>query len=288
MRLRLYRGLIRVSALPDKIKAIKMAKEFFSQRTVVLAHRGMPCTYPENTIIGFRAALDNGADVLETDIHFTKDKKFVVIHDDALERTTDGRGKAGDHPLSELKTLDAGYHFTTDGGQTYPFRGKGLRLPCLEELLKEFPDKRFNIDLKDDNPGQVKYYAEAIKKLKAENRVLTASRYHGNIKELRKIIPEAATALSLREIIFFLIAASLRLLCLIRIRGDAFQIPEYYKRIRIAKEFFIKKARSKKLDVHVWTINDRDKMKRLLEMGADGLFTELPGVLNEVIEECRG
>ena len=101
----------------------------------IVAHRGDSAFFPENTIPAFQSAAELGVDVIETDVHLTKDGKIVIWHDPTLERNTDGKGRIEDHTYSELLEYDAGYNFTTDG-ETYPFRGKGVHLALLDEALK--------------------------------------------------------------------------------------------------------------------------------------------------------
>lgn len=154
-------------------------------RPLVIAHRGLgqtfhregltaeTCTaerifppehpYLENTIEGFRAAFDAGADVVEFDVHPTTDGHFVVFHDWTLDCRTDGTGVTRDKTLDELKRLDVGYGYTDDGGKTFPFRGKGVGLmPTLDEVLAGFPDRRFLVNIKSDIPAEGEALAARI------------------------------------------------------------------------------------------------------------------------------
>jgi len=94
-----------------------------------------------------------GAGVLELDVHTTADGRVVVIHDDVVDRTTDGTGAVREMTLAELKRLDAGYRFTRDRGATFPFRGEGVGIPTLEEVYDEFGDVPINIEIKGERPG---------------------------------------------------------------------------------------------------------------------------------------
>lgn len=108
--------------------------------------------YIENTIASIQAAFEYGATIVEFDIRPTKDKQFVVFHDDELDCRTNGKGKVSDYTVADLKQLDIGYGYTFDGGKTYPFRGKGIgKMPTLEEVLRHFPNKKFLIDNKSGN-----------------------------------------------------------------------------------------------------------------------------------------
>lgn len=146
-------------------------------RPLLLAHRGLAqrferagltattCTatrifppehpYLENTIASMRAAFAAGADVVEFDIHPTRDGHFAVIHDWTLECRTNGTGVTREHSLAELQALDIGYGYTADGGQTFPFRGKGVGLlPSLDEVLATFPERAFLINVKSNDPAE--------------------------------------------------------------------------------------------------------------------------------------
>jgi glycerophosphoryl diester phosphodiesterase len=146
-------------------------------RPVLLAHRGLAqdfdregltgdtCTaarmlpprhdYLENTLRSMAAAFALGADVIELDVHPTTDGKFAVFHDWTLDCRTDGKGVTREHDMAYLRTLDVGYGYTTDGGKTFPFRGKGIGLmPSLDEVLARFPDRRFHINVKSNDPAE--------------------------------------------------------------------------------------------------------------------------------------
>jgi glycerophosphoryl diester phosphodiesterase len=148
-----------------------------STRPLVIAHRGLgqafhregitaeTCTadrilppehpYLEDTIAGFAAAFAAGADIVEFDVHPTTEGHFVVFHDWTLNCRTDGHGVTREHSLAELKALDIGYGYTADGGTTFPFRGKGVgAMPTLDEVLAAFPDKRFLVNVKSDDPQE--------------------------------------------------------------------------------------------------------------------------------------
>ena len=137
----------------------------------LIAHRGMHQTYDkagverdtctasridaprhgflENTIASMKAAFENGAEVVELDVHLTPDKVFAVFHDWTLDCRTDGRGVTEETPMRALKTLDIGYGYTADGGRTFPFRGKGIGLmPTLTEVFDALPDGRFLVNFK--------------------------------------------------------------------------------------------------------------------------------------------
>src|ERR687883_338619 len=114
----------------------------------VVAHRGASARAPENTLRAFKLALEEGADALELDVHATTDGIAVVVHDPTLDRTTDATGTVSKLPLERVRAADAGARFSPDGGRTFPWRGRGLRIPTLDEVLVAFPTTPLIIEIK--------------------------------------------------------------------------------------------------------------------------------------------
>ena len=130
-----------------------MYEPFLVPMPKVVAHRGDSHNYPENTLEAFTSAVAMGVDVIETDVHLTKDGHVVIWHDPTLERNTNGSGRVEDYTLAELRQLDAGFTYTQDGGATYPFRDKGIRMATLDEALQACPTQRFNVAQQRTIPG---------------------------------------------------------------------------------------------------------------------------------------
>jgi len=263
-------------------------KPFFANDPRLLAHRGMPEEYPENTLISFRNAVELGVDVIETDTHLTKDNEFIISHDAEISRVSDGQGEIKDFTLEELKEFDAGYYFTPDGGQTFPFRGKGITFISVKEVLEEFPHQKFNIDLKDNNPEQVAFWAELINEYDAVEWVFTASQYSKNLEKVRALFPTMATSFSAGEVVKFYLRnklGGLKWLQKKKFGGDALQIPIKMFGLRLVSPKSIKNAHALGYKIHVWTINEADAMRSLLEMGVDGIFTDNPRILKKVLAD---
>src|SRR5215210_1913668 len=144
----------------------------------IFAHRGASARAPENTLEAFRLAVEAGAGGLELDVRVTRDGEVVVIHDASVDRTTEGSGAVAGMTLAELRSLDAGYRFSPDGGSTYPYRGRGLGIPTLAGVYEEFPTARVNLDIK--GPGQEAEEAvlRVIRSAGAEERSLVVSDDH--------------------------------------------------------------------------------------------------------------
>ncbi|MGO4544620.1 glycerophosphodiester phosphodiesterase family protein [Paenibacillus sp. 2TAB23] len=149
-------------------------------------------SYLENTIASIDAAFQAGADIVEFDIHITKDNQFAVFHDLTLECRTNRSGVTRDYTMDELKKLDIGYGYTADGGKTFPFRGKGVGLmPSLTEVLERFPNQKLLIDIKSNDPDEGKLLAQYLSELTKQRRSLLAA-YGGDepIAELKNKLPD--------------------------------------------------------------------------------------------------
>jgi glycerophosphoryl diester phosphodiesterase len=265
-----------------------MNHEYFNKSMKVVAHRGDSAFFPENTLQAFKSAADLGVDCLETDVHLSRDGVCVIWHDNTLERLTGESGLVSDRTYEELLSMDAGRLFTSNNGETFPFRGKGVTITTLDDVLKTIPHMRFNVDLKDNNPELVKEFAKVVRSNKAQNRVLGASFFHNMVKQIRTYIPEIATSFSQKEMTKVVILSKLGLLGLSNhFPAQAAQIPEYKGKLRIITNSLIKTLHKKGVMIHVWTINDKAEMLRLFKMGVDTIMTDNPRLLIETIKEIK-
>jgi len=252
----------------------------------ILAHRGASARAPENTLEAFRLAVEEGAGGLELDVHATRDGEIVVIHDATVDRTTDGSGAVAGMTLEELRRLDAGYRFSPDGGRTFPYRGRGTRIPTLAEVYEEFPDVRVNADIKETRAGTEEVVLRVIRRAAAEVRTLVASNDHAVVRRFRRASGcRIRTAASRREIAAFYLMSCSRLEALGRPAYDALQVPVEHKGLTLVTPRFLGAAHSRDVRVDVWTINDAAEMRRLLDLGVDGVMTDRPGVLASLLEE---
>jgi glycerophosphoryl diester phosphodiesterase len=254
----------------------------------ILAHRGASARAPENTLEAFRLAVEEGAGGLELDVHATRDGEIVVIHDATVDRTTDGSGAVAGMTLEELRRLDAGYRFSPDGGRTFPYRGRGTRIPTLAEVYAQFPDVRVNADIKETRAGTEEVMLRVIRRAAAEVRTLVASNDHAVVRRFRRASGgRIRTAASRREIAAFYLISCSRLEALGRPAYDALQVPVEHKGITLVTPRFLGAAHSRDVRVDVWTINDAAEMRRLWDLGVDGVMTDRPGVLAGLLEERR-
>ena len=252
---------------------------------VNFAHRGGAGIAPENTLEAFREGLRVGAGVLELDVHTTADGHVVVIHDDHVDRTTQGTGPLREMTLAEIKRLDAGYRFTRDGGRTFPYRGQGIRVPTLAEVYDEFVEVPLNVEIKGKRSGIEAAVWRVIGAADAEERTLVVSESTPTIRRFREVSGErVATASSSAELIFFYVLSRFGLGRFVRPRYRALQGPETYRGLRVVTPGFIRAAHERGLRVDVWTIDSEADMRRLLGHGVDGIMTDRPDVLAELLK----
>ena len=254
-------------------------------RPLLFAHRGGSALAPENTLPAFLNGVRLGADALELDVRLTADDQVVVFHDESLERTTNGSGKVRDHALAELKQLDAGYHFSNDGGATHPFRDQGVTIPTLAEVYAAFPAQLINIDIKDPLPEAAERLAAVIQQAEAGDRTIVGSFHADILDHFRHLSPDVATAASKGETRTFFLFNLVGLGRLHRPLGDAYQIPASAGVARLDTARFIQNAHRLNQAVHYWTIDDPAEMRRLLALGADGIITDRPDLALEVFQE---
>lgn len=252
---------------------------------LLIAHRGGSALAPENTLAAFTQALNWWrADLLELDVQSTRDGEAVVIHDATLDRTTSGSGRVVDRTLREIRGFDAGYHFTPDGGRTHPYRGAGLTVPTLDEVLAAFPHARVNVEIKDPHAQEPVW--RAVHDARATQRVLVAAGARANRSRfLGYPGPVSASAEELRT---FYLHHRLRLIALYRPGIDALQMPERHGGRQILTARLVRDAHAKNVAVHVWTVDEAEDMERLLEWGVDGLVTNRPDRLARVLHARLG
>lgn len=257
-------------------------------RILVMAHRGEKGHAPENTLIAFQRAAALNVDILETDVHLSADGHILAYHDETLERTTSGRGRIADKTLAEIKALDAGYTWTLDDGQSYPYRGQGITVPTLEELFLAFPTFRFNIDLKPESTAIVDAFAALVGRHGREDSVLVGSFHDAVLAAFRRAMPQVATAAGNSEARTTYILNKLRLGRLYRPPALAYQVPEFSDGRHVVTPSFVRTAHAQGREVHVWTVNDAADMRRLIRWGVDGIFTDYPAQLLEVLGDLDG
>ncbi len=252
-------------------------------RPLVFAHRGGGGLFPENTLEAFEYSAKMGADVLELDVHSTADGTLVVMHDGSVDRTTNGRGKVSEMTLAEVKKLDAGYLFTSDNSATFPFRGKAITIPTLQEIFEKFPQMRFNVEPKQATPSITKPLCEMIRQHKMGDKTIVGSFRQTAVDEFRAFCPEVATSATPSEVSEFLAMYKTGIASSYAPPFQALQVPVNAGFLNIVSKDFVEAAHRQNLQVHVWTINNPDEMQRLMEMSVDGIMTDYPDRLLEIV-----
>lgn len=259
-------------------------RSFFDlEGPLIIAHQGGEWLRPSNTMPAFQNAVDLGVDVLEMDVHSTADNVLVLIHDDTVDRTTDGTGRIQDFTFAELQQLDAGYYWTDDEGQSYPFRGQGITIPALEEILAAFPQMPVNIEIKQLEPSIAGALCDMLRKYEMTEQALVASFHREAMLEFRALCPEVATSMVESEIRLFYALNRAGLGSVFSPPGHAFQVPESSGDTQILTNQFVSGAHGNNIAVHAWTINESEDMARLLELGLDGIITDRPDRMLELL-----
>ena len=262
-----------------------------------IGHRGGALLRPENTLLAFRHALTVGAVALEGDLHASQDGVVVVSHDATVNRTTDGDGYIRDLTLEELNGLDAGCRFTPDGGITYPYRGRGARIPTLEEVFSDPVLKKapMILEIKQQEPSIVDDVLDLIQAHHMEDRLTLGSFRQACLEEVRvrgrQRGMNIVTSLAAEEVLVFFLTPLDELAGGDYVPpGELLQVPVEHElegtSVRVVSELFMAKARVLGLKVQVWTVNDPAEMRWLAdEMKVDGIMTDDPLLLEEVIRE---
>jgi glycerophosphoryl diester phosphodiesterase len=207
----------------------------------------------------------------------------VVIHDETVNRTTDGSGPVAEMTWAELQELDAGFRFRDPEG-TASFRGRGVRIPRFQEVLEAFPHTRLNVETKDGTSAPA--LVEAILRLGAQDRVLVASEWEQH-REAVVGYPGPWGA-SRSHLARFLRAVYTPFGSPYTPDCDALQVPERHRGIPILTRRFIREAHRRNLPIHVWTVDDPSDMRRFLKWGVDGIQTDRPDILAPILTEMAG
>ena len=255
-----------------------MSDYFSVEHPIRLAHRGSRVLWPENTMHAFHGAVEDlGYAYIELDVRLTADRIPVVIHDATIDRTTDGTGKVSDYTFDELGAFDAAYHFDPD--HDFPLRGTGIRISPLEEVYRAWPEVRLNIDLKASNEEWA--VAEVIRAADAEHRTLIGSFVDGRIARFRRIT-RGRVAVSAGPTASVSLWSASRAGRTVRRKVQAYKLPFDYRGLRVDRKLIDALNRAG-AHIHLWTVNDAHAMRRFLYLGVDGIVTDRPDILNEVL-----
>ena len=255
-------------------------------RTLVIAHQGGDGLWPGDTLFAFGKAVEIGSDVLEMDAHITKDGRIVLMHDETVDDTTDGSGLIEDLTLEELKRLDAAYDWSMDDGVTFPFRGQGIQVPTLDEVFENFPQVRYVIEIKLTRNPIDKPLCDLIRQHGMQDKVLVASFHDADMKNFRATCPQIATSASRTEVRNYVLLGKAFLWGFIAPAYQSIQPPydpEESLGIAIMTSRFVRESHAKNIRVEPWTVNDPELMKQYIEWGVDGIITDRPDLMLNIL-----
>lgn len=237
-----------------------------------LGHRGFPEEAPENTVPAFIKAMEAGAHGIELDVHLSSDGALVVIHNRTVDKTTDGSGQVSRLTLAELKTLDAGTWFSPEFN--------GTRISTLEETIEVLPKEAFiNIEIKSSaltGSALEQKVSAVIENYRLYGRVIVSSFNPFSLLRIKKFNPRIPVGMLYIPILSVLPRFNLINL----IKPEA--LHPYYKKVNAA---YMSRARSRGYQVNVWTVNTLTEMEKMLNLGVDGIITNRPDILSQLLRE---
>jgi glycerophosphoryl diester phosphodiesterase len=271
-----------------------------ARRPLLIAHRGGALEAPENTLFAFRHAVACGAAMVELDLRATSDGEIVVLHDRTLDRTTDGSGAVAERALAAVQALDAAHWFVPGRGACmddgpYPLRGMAvgaaptpdgvtaveLRVPTLEDVLRALPDTWLTMELKA--PGLESRVAELLGRYGRAPDVIIGGFATERLEAFRDAAPHVATSATEPEAAALWAAAHGHGPPPDRLPYAALQVPPVHDGHVVVTAAFVAAAHERGRAVHVWTVDEPVAMHRLLDLGVDGIMTDRPTVLAEVL-----
>lgn len=254
----------------------RRAPVFDAPHPLVFAHRGGALLAPENTMPAIDNGMAFGSDGLEIDVQLSSDGIPVVIHDQTLDRTTDKTGPVRSLSAAELARVDAGYRFERDG--QFPFRGQGIGVPRLDDVLKKHAGARMIIEMKGGQPELARAVAAAIRKADAVDRSCVGSFYAASVKTMRREHPEIVTSASQPESRWTVHRSWVRWPWVGARPYVAFQLPEVAGRMRVVSPVLVRQVHNEGQVVQVWVVNAADDIRRLLDWGVDGIISDRPDI----------
>jgi glycerophosphoryl diester phosphodiesterase len=272
--------------------------QWVARRVIAFAHQGGSFEGPSSTLAAIEHALSVGANAIELDVHATKDRRVVVCHDESVDRTTNHHGEIAGLSLAELSEMDNAYWWIEGDVVTphrtaseYLLRGRApgdrrYGVSTLEEVVAAFPGVLLNLDIKRTSPDVEPYESllfDELKRLEITDSVIVASFHDEAIQRFRALASGVATSAATIETATFYF--SLLEGAPVVPAVSAFQVPATYGEVEVVTESFVEAAHRAGVAVHVWTINDLEEMRRLVDLGVDGLISDRPTPLAALLKE---
>jgi len=248
-------------------------------RPVVIAHRGGRTAAPEETMQTLSRSVQLGAEVLELDLHATSDGVVVCMHDATVDRTTNGTGPVSGFDLQALTALDAGFHFSPDGGRTFPFRGQGVQVPTLAQVLSDGPQVPLVLEIKQSEPPIVDAVMAELRAHDALDRVILAAFSADILDEVRAHPDAPATSLAVSEVVTWLATGDAP--------GRFLHLPPEVGPLELVTPGLLADAEAQGLAVQVWTISTPEQMQAMVDLGVHGILTTDPATLAGILRAPR-
>lgn len=245
---------------------------------MVIAHQGGNLLRPGDTMLAFDHAVALGADVLEMDVHLSRDGQVVVIHDATVDRTTDGQGAVAELTMDDLRRLDAAYHWPFHGDER-PYRGQGVQIPTFSEVAQKHPQQRMVVELKQADAALAEALCASLKHHTRQDLTLVASYHQDALDYFRRACPATATSASADEVTWFLRVQAWSLPQLFTAPSIALQVPAQRDGSDSLTPAFVRAANAANLQVEFWTLNEPAEMRRAIAAGAQGIMTDRPDLL---------
>ena len=255
----------------------------------VIAHRGGNGQWPGETMRALRESAKMGVDVLEMDVFLSSNGELVLMHDEKVDKTTEGKGFVNNLHSEDLQKLNAGHKWSPDG-KCRPFEGKSvldpqysdLKVPLLSEVFREFKSERMIIEMKKADRSPAAALSEMIKECDMTDKVLVASFAGKFMNEFRRLSPEVATSFSLSGSDF------LRLLSGKKYSDYDLGVPSAIELpFKAVSEDIVQRAHSRNIKVHAWTVNKLERMFLMWNLGVDGIITDYPGPLMSLLKSAN-
>ena len=255
---------------------------FQRSKMLVIAHAGGEGLGPANTLEAMRRSMSAGADVNDADVHITADGVLVAIHDDTVDATTDGKGLVRDKILAELQALDAGWSFAGPAND-FPFRGRGVRIPTVEQVLIEFPDTLTSLEFKDESGPAPQVMCSLLRRLGRTGSVYMSSRTDPAVEEFKALCPEVATTVT---------DALVPVMRAAQASGEAWCSPvpigqPPYREEHKPTSASLRWSHDHGLASFTWTIDDPDTIRYLASIGMDGVYTRRPDIARAIVDEAH-
>ena len=256
-------------------------------KPVTIAHQGGNKIYPDESLLAFTNAINMGIQVIEFDIHRTKDGIIVINHDQTIDRLTNGTGLIREMSWVELQQVDGAYNWSPDG-LTYPYRDKGIKILSLIEMMDAFPQQLYDIEIKQHDPALEKDLCDLLRKYGvAADQAIVASFRDETLARFHDICPEVAISLPVNQGTVLYILSRVGLERLLPLDAVVAQLPTTFSTILGQLELdrrYIEAFAKGDRQVWVWTVNDSIEMKRLVNMGAHGIITDRPDILMDFVQ----